>query len=107
MKKDTIVVIVIIVLGFAMFLMGVLINELVWCIIGGLVIILPPIVLKIKRKRDRKSLIHYIENDQPNQGDKSNPLPPRQESEHICLVHATDSLVRNKYCWGASIFHTN
>jgi len=63
MKKDTVAVIAIIVLGFAIFLMGLIINEMVWNIIGGLVIILPPIVLKIKRKRDRKSLIHYIENE--------------------------------------------
>jgi hypothetical protein len=63
MKKGTIAIIVIIVLGFAIFLIGILINELIWNIIGGLVVILPPIVLKIKRKRDRKSLIHYIENE--------------------------------------------
>jgi hypothetical protein len=63
MKKDTIAVIVVIALGIVIFLIGLILNEIIWCIIGGVVAVLPPVALKIERKRERKSLLHLIENE--------------------------------------------
>ena len=63
MKKDTAIIIVVIALGIAIFLIGLLMNEIVWCTTGGIVAVLPPVVLKIERKRERSSLIHLIENE--------------------------------------------
>ena len=61
MSKYIGIVIIIITLGFALFSIGIIVNDLIWNIIGGLLIILPPIAMGIK-KRERKSLIHYMEN---------------------------------------------
>ena len=63
MKKDTIIVLVIIALGFSIFLLGITWGEIVWCIIGGLLVILPPVALEIERKRERKSLLRLMENE--------------------------------------------
>ena len=63
MKKDAVVVLITIVIGSVIFAMGILLNDLIWNIIGGLLIVLSPILMNIKRKGDRKSLLDLIEKE--------------------------------------------
>jgi len=63
MNKDTTITIIIILVGFIIFTIGIVLGDLSWNVIGGLIIFLPPIILEIKKKRDRKSLIHYMERE--------------------------------------------
>lgn len=63
MKKDTAITIIIILAGFVIFSIGIVSGDFVWSVIGGIIIILPPIILNIKRKREKKSFIHYVETE--------------------------------------------
>ena len=64
MNRDIIITIIIVLAGFVIFTIGIVSGDLIWNIIGGIIIVLPPIILKLKDfKKKRKSLIHYIESE--------------------------------------------
>jgi len=64
MKKSMIIVIILIAVGLAIIISGILLGEFLVCIIGGIVIALSPLALEVKKRKDRKSLMEYMEKDE-------------------------------------------
>lgn len=77
MKKSMAIVIILVVAGLAVIITGILLEDFLICIIGGVPITLSPLALEIKKRRDRKSLLDYMEKDE------SPILSTRKKTEDI------------------------